>query len=125
VKCWTCGNPLIEGRCPLCTQLKQRGDTCPHCQEKTPCIHFHSDHFCPVCNGRPCTCFVNRVDSKELERLTQENAKLKKALRKIALSGGRTLTQQGQIVEYDGKACAFIAKKALTADDQAKEETTP
>lgn len=45
---------------------------------------------------------------------------LTKALETIAAKGGREVIEDGQVVEYDGKPCATIARQALR---EAKKQT--
>jgi hypothetical protein len=61
---------------------------------------------------------------KKIATLEAENAALRKALQHIATKGGCEVHSEGQIVEYDGKACAYIARQALTTDDATEGEGT-
>lgn len=49
-----------------------------------------------------------------------ELKKLRLALQKIAMHGGREGIETGQIVGWDGKACAAIAERALNKKRKAK-----
>lgn len=61
------------------------------------------------------------MDQMPSDKVTAELKTLRSALQRIAKFGGNTGVEDGQIVEWDGKACAAIAERALHPVKQVKE----